>query len=369
MCRTCTERRQQTRCTHTPDQRQLSGTWPTIELYAAMDRGYRVVRVEEVWNYTRWAKYDGLDEATGLFTAYINTFLKAKVEASGYPSGVDTEDQRRAYVARYLEREGVLLDPEKIQKNPGLRSLAKLCLNSFWGKFGQRVNMAQLTYCTTPEQMYDLFRDDRIIVHTVTHIGDDMVAVQHTMEDDFAEVLPNTNPVIAAYTTAQARLHLYQFLEKLGDNCLYFDTDSLVYVKNADYTPPTGEFLGDLTDELADYGPGSYIDEFISAGPKNYAYSVYNPVTRARKAVTKVKGIPLNFATASVITMDLMRDHVQQFVRDNTSVETVLSYPRIDRRGAEKQVVTRTENIKYRVVYDKRAVLPNFHMVPYGYLG
>ena len=38
-------------------------------------------------------------------------------------------------------KENINLDETKIEKNPGLRSLAKLCLNSFWGKFGQRENM------------------------------------------------------------------------------------------------------------------------------------------------------------------------------------------------------------------------------------
>jgi len=36
------------------------------------------------------------------------------------------------------------------------------------------------------------------------------------------------------------------------------------------YRPPTGDFLGELTDELSGYGPGSYIDEFVSGGPKQY---------------------------------------------------------------------------------------------------
>ena len=34
-------------------------------------------------------------------------------------------------------------DPTKIQKNPGLRTLAKMMLNSMWGKFGQRTNKTQ----------------------------------------------------------------------------------------------------------------------------------------------------------------------------------------------------------------------------------
>uniref|UniRef100_A0A915K4H0 DNA-directed DNA polymerase n=1 Tax=Romanomermis culicivorax TaxID=13658 RepID=A0A915K4H0_ROMCU len=38
-------------------------------------------------------------------------------------------------------RENISLDPSKISKNPRERALAKLMINSFWGKFGQRNNM------------------------------------------------------------------------------------------------------------------------------------------------------------------------------------------------------------------------------------
>jgi aryl carrier-like protein len=37
------------------------------------------------------------------------------------------------YIDDYFEKEGIRLDYEKIVKNPGLRALAKLMLNSFWG--------------------------------------------------------------------------------------------------------------------------------------------------------------------------------------------------------------------------------------------
>jgi hypothetical protein len=30
-----------------------------------------------------------------------------------------------------------VVKPENICKNPGLRKIAKLCLNALWGKFGQ----------------------------------------------------------------------------------------------------------------------------------------------------------------------------------------------------------------------------------------
>ena len=67
----------------------------------------------------------------GLFADYIRAFLKIKQQASGWPAWCQTEDDRAKYVADYHQHEGIQLDPSKIEKNPGLRSLAKLCLNRF----------------------------------------------------------------------------------------------------------------------------------------------------------------------------------------------------------------------------------------------
>ena len=41
----------------------------------------------------------------------------------------------------YYENEDILLNKELIKKNPGFRSISKLALNSFYGKFGQKSNM------------------------------------------------------------------------------------------------------------------------------------------------------------------------------------------------------------------------------------
>jgi hypothetical protein len=45
------------------------------------------------------------------------------------------------------------------------------------------------------------------------------------IENDF-----NTNIIIAAFTTANARLRLYEMLDKLGKSVAYYDTDSIVYL-------------------------------------------------------------------------------------------------------------------------------------------
>ncbi len=74
-------------------------------------------------------------QSDGLFKDYVNTFLNIKQEASGYPKNCTTEEEKQQYVEEYLEREGIQLDRRKIEYNPGLLALAKLMLNSFWGKF------------------------------------------------------------------------------------------------------------------------------------------------------------------------------------------------------------------------------------------
>ena len=44
------------------------------------------------------------------------------------------------YIRNYYENEGILLRREMIKKNSGLRAVAKLCLNSLWGRFAMRTD-------------------------------------------------------------------------------------------------------------------------------------------------------------------------------------------------------------------------------------
>ena len=75
---------------------------------------------------------------------YINQFLKLKQQADGWPSWAKTEEEKARYLNDYFEREGIALDPNSIEKNSGLRSLAKLMLNSFWGKVSQSLYLWKL---------------------------------------------------------------------------------------------------------------------------------------------------------------------------------------------------------------------------------
>jgi hypothetical protein len=53
-------------------------------LKKALEKGYVVQRIYEVWNFDETEHYDPKTKTGGLFTDYVNTFLKMKQEASGW---------------------------------------------------------------------------------------------------------------------------------------------------------------------------------------------------------------------------------------------------------------------------------------------
>ena len=46
--------------------------------------------------------------------------------------------------------------------------------------------------------------------------------------------LRHTNEVLGAYVTTGARIHLYRYLDRLGERAIYCDTDSVIYIQNED---------------------------------------------------------------------------------------------------------------------------------------
>ena len=60
-----------------------------------------------------------------------------KQESSRRPSHVGTLEELQNYINQYEAHEGIQMEPGKIVKNAAKRSLAKLMMNSLWGKFGE----------------------------------------------------------------------------------------------------------------------------------------------------------------------------------------------------------------------------------------
>jgi hypothetical protein len=67
---------------------------------------------------------------------YVNMFLQLKQESSSYLYWVEIEHDR--YTEDYRRKHSYALDKVFISKNAGQRHLAKLKMNTKWGKWGQK---------------------------------------------------------------------------------------------------------------------------------------------------------------------------------------------------------------------------------------
>ena len=90
-----------------------------------------------------------------------------KQESAGWPSWGQTVDQKQNYIFRYQEREGIRLDNASIAKNPGRKATAKLLLNSFWGKFGERINKPTTVIVQDPFHLFTLISDSALDISTL----------------------------------------------------------------------------------------------------------------------------------------------------------------------------------------------------------
>lgn len=368
LCRSCCESFSQNACQHdNPADREFEGTWVSRELRKAVEKGYLVTRISEIWQY-KIAQYDPSTRQGGLFTRYINSFLQLKQEASGWPTECTDDAAKERYLREYEEIEGIALNKNAVVKNPGLRSVAKLCLNSFWGKFGQRSNLPKTEIVKTYQRFITLLTSPDHEITDILPVNDNVMYVTWRLREEAIEASPLTSVVIAAYTTAQARLKLYEYLEKLDKRVLYYDTDSCIYIASgtAEYEPSTGNFLGDMTDELESYGDGSYIESFVSGGPKFYAYIVRAPDNRTHE-ICKVKGITLNYNNSLLVNFKTIEKLINQNLRENNEEAINLCFNSI-RRTAFHEIVTRRETKTCAPVLVKRRFVDTRYSFPYGYI-
>ena len=89
------------------------------------------MKIHEIWHFPKDRRVEGL------FAGYVDTWLKMKQESSRRPSHLRTLEVLQNYINHYEAHEGIQMEPGKIVKNAAKRSLAKLMMNSFWGKFGE----------------------------------------------------------------------------------------------------------------------------------------------------------------------------------------------------------------------------------------
>ena len=219
-------------------------------------------------------------------------------------------------------------------------------------------NKTQVKFISKTNYWYTIISDDRYIVHDVDFTSNEVITVYYSFKEGFHEGSNQVNVVIASFVTCHARLKLFSELEKIGKRCLYFDTDSIIYVSNGvEYDPKLGDYLGELTNEI-NKSDGNHIVEFISAGPKNYTYTL-----DTGKQKCTIKGFTLNYKSS----LNLNFDSIKEIIINDRNKKIKVDQLKFTRDKKSWEITTSVIQKLYSFVYDKRLILDNLDTLPYGF--
>ncbi|XP_053213282.1 uncharacterized protein LOC128396692 [Panonychus citri] len=363
LCMKCAVENIQTSCTHSPEERVMTSTWTSIELQEAVKYGYKIMKIYQVLNY-RKTPHSGT-----LFSEYVKMWLKIKQESSDWPSWVTNEFDKQKYINDYKAAEGVELDPNSIEKNPGRRSIAKLMLNSFWGKLAQTANLPKTSFVRNYADLWGIVSDEQNEILGMHEPSEEVIMLQHRFIESAKEKISpgKTNIAVASFVTAYARRELFRLIQRIESHrqgrVLYFDTDSVVFVeKTGDPKIQCGDYLGQLTDEIE---PGWKCNLFVSLGPKNYAYQVINS-QEDTKSIIKVKGIRLTSKALDIITTQKLLEMAHSYIGGNQQTVNITQSNIVSDKFTHT-VETRNFEKIYRAVSEKRRIIGN-DTRPFGYV-
>lgn len=349
---------------------------PLCELREAVKLGYKITNVTRVDLYAA---------STELFKDYVRKWLKIKVESSEAVPEADIEKTIKDYKEIY----GIDLDASELRKpiNKGRRNLAKICLNSLWGRLGMR-NFPTTALCD-PKAYFQLMarwkKGEISIVKIDVDCGArDCVAVVYQEKENKAEmILYKTNAAVAAYVTAQARLRLYKVIgdPRMSGRVIYCDTDSCIYIYDEEkYNPQEGEYLGQWSSEA---DPGICFDESVALGPKTYAIrdsrhltaecvdnhcnvcglkfdedSFEKHIESSQKL--RCKGFRMTGPAEALITFDSLLDAIneQKVIKVVYPVSMVRTRKDVYLRESKKEMKFEPEHAKRRVVQGSTVMEP-----------
>lgn len=206
------------------------------------------------------------------------------------------------------------------------KAIAKLMLNSLYGKFGQRRDF--IDYKISKEE-----NGLRLM---------NMAFLPINKKDTFSKYLHSE---VAAMITANARLALYELFERAGfDNVYYCDTDSIITSTLLN----TSDGLGDIKEEAR-------IDKYIAIAPKVYAYTSKDSVCIKAKGLRNTSISFKDFEDA--IYDKNLNKFVSEFERLASFKEHIIRHT--DNYSSKLKI-----NRKLAGIYDKRIIKDDLTTTP-----
>jgi hypothetical protein len=168
-------------------------------------------------------------------------------------------DQKTKLFNKYVK--DLYIMRSKYPKTDSRNLIAKLLLNSLYGRFG----MSIYVMCHKLVSLCDFAITDSF--DEVIDIGEDhaLIGINEVMNINNEGSMINTSVAIASAITAYARIHIHKFKLLAGEHLHYTDTDSIFTGK-----PLPKNMVGDKLGQMKlEYG--GVIDKAVFLGPKLYA--------------------------------------------------------------------------------------------------
>ena len=297
----------------------MTGTWGTEELRLACENGYEILETYEVLHWP------SSERSNTVMRGYVSFFLRMKQEAEGWKKlgascDTPTEEEQLAVTERLFASNGGIarIRPELVRKDPVNRQLAKLYLNSLWGKFCQKPHTDNYSTIHGYAEFIAIWNDPNVNRKKVSfrYISSGTWKVKYHLQSDFAKANPKYNIYLSSKVTEVARCQLHRQMLQIGsERILYCDTDSIIFYWPKAAEPLDKFGLGQWVDEL----PGVVIKKLHALAPKFYHLELEDEET-----MLKSKGIQMTWANRQKITSKTLGRQLLE-----------LYYPRTDAEGAK----------------------------------
>ncbi len=205
------------------------------------------------------------------------------------------------------------------------KSWAKLNMNGLSGKFGQR-NLENSEYI----EVEDL---EEVNIEEL-YAYQDTYFKQETIESGELDFNTRSYPVIVAYITAYARIHLHSSMCRLGlENILYCDTDSIAVINK---TPEELKETLTIGSDLGNFEL-QWSGTMELRGLKYYRYMEQNK----DKWVYKIKGVPLKYAEEFWKTERVICEiprKIRSAIRQHKKVNEWFKKPYVSKNIVDKRI-------------------------------
>jgi hypothetical protein len=361
---------------------RMTGVWSSVELKKALEMGYKL----DIISGFKYKKY------TGLMKGYVEFFLKIKTCNSEIKTLEECNilNERNKKIGLDMH-----INPKDTAYNPGMKTIAKLCLNSLWGKFGQRPDLDSVALYGERDynKLIKKIVDVKTNVKSFDLVGAGCLELKCGLNSDDEIEAGYISEITAIFTTANARMRLYDMLSWLDPSQLiYCDTDSVIFIYDEDnplHKKPSndavdlpksihfGKSLGSWENEL---GKDEWITEIVIGGAKSYSYKTNKKQKDGKgdiilnvegeavyKTVIRQKGISLDTANSDIFTFEAMckmvlNDDEEHWLRS----EDRFSFS-VDNKT--KDVITLYLSRSVKSTMKQKRDLFGYNSYPFGYVG